>query len=85
MEETNLSNIIILDDTHPQGLSFKVPGKLISKFVVNDSFIFQRFYTYDNGTVICDEVSQGGRRIRTNHEFTRDGDTVIIDQEAKFY
>lgn len=85
MEETNLSNIIILDDSHPEAVSFEVHGKLVSKFVVQDTFIFQRFYIYDNGTVICDEVSQGERRIRMNREFTREGDTVVIDKEAKFY
>lgn len=47
-----------------------IPGTqeidIAHKFVVHDDYIFQRFYIFKNGLIVCDEVSNGQRTIRSN-------------------
>lgn len=71
MDESQLKYTIELDENHPESINFQVPGTRINDFVNNDRAggIFQHFYVYDTGIVICDEVSHGKRYIRSNRNF----------------
>ena len=55
MEETVLSHSVELGEDHPQGVTIKTAAKMTNKFSVSiPNLIFQRFYVYDSGLIICD-------------------------------
>lgn len=79
MEETVLSHSVELGEDHPQGVTIKTAAKMTNKFSVSiPNLIFQRFYVYDSGLIICDEVFQGSRFIRSNREINLENDVATF-------
>ncbi|AML47538.1 hypothetical protein [Streptococcus suis] len=77
IEEKNLQHVYVSPSDHPQGYQFIPKGNLVYKFVnSSDRLYFQIFYIFDDGTIVLDEVSQGQITIKSNNEFTVEGDFI---------
>jgi len=67
-EEQRLIHKIVKDDADDSGI--KIPGvsenDIVNQFVVHDDFIFQRFRIFNNGLIVCEEISHGQRVFRSN-------------------
>ena len=77
IKEQDLQYVVVSPKEHPQAYKLDKDANLMLKFVnSSDHLYFQRFYVFDDGTIVLDEVSQGKTTIKSNKEIVVDGDVI---------
>ncbi len=67
-EEVNLKYKIVKADSDHSSIT--IPNvketDIVHKFVIQDNNLFQRFRVFNNGLIVCEEISNGRRIFRSN-------------------